>query len=98
MRRHNPYHPYQQWGPQQGWPGHPGPGNIPHQQQMHRQITIEDAISIARDQIPGEVVKAELDREHGRLVYEVEIISTQGPKYEVEVDASTGNIVHIELD
>lgn len=93
-----PPNPYQQWYPHQWAQGYPGQANTHPQSQMYRQITIEDAIRIARERMPGEVVKVELEREHGRLVYEVEVISTQGPKYELDIDAMTGEIIEIKLD
>lgn len=63
-----------------------------------RQLLIEEAIQIARNQVPGEVVSAELERKKGRLIYEIDIVSTQGPVYEVKVDATTGEVLEIELD
>lgn len=70
----------------------------PHEQQMSRQLTIEDAIGIARGQVEGQVVQAELERRGSRLIYEVDIISNQGAKYEVKVDATTGEVIEVELD
>lgn len=37
-------------------------------------ISIQDSIQIALNHIYGQVIKAELDRENGLLVYEVVII------------------------
>lgn len=74
------------------------PMPYPHMDHVTRQISIEDAIGIARDRVPGQVVQAELEREGGRMIFEVDIISTQGPKYEVKVDANTGEIIQVELD
>ena len=53
---------------------------------------------IAQEQVPGQVVKVELDTENGLLVYEVDILTSQGIKYEVTVDVNTGGIVEIDLD
>lgn len=64
---------------------------------MYRQITMGEAINIALQQVPGQVVKAELEQEYQRMVYEVEILTRQG-KFEVYVDANSGEILHIELD
>lgn len=72
------------------------PGNQPYSR--YSRISIEDAMSIATEQIPGEVVKVELDRDDGILIYEIEIINTQGIKYEVEIDAQTGRILKMQLD
>ncbi|MCG5103234.1 PepSY domain-containing protein [Oceanobacillus alkalisoli] len=64
----------------------------------YRQISIEEAMNIAVGRVPGQIVKVELEKEQGVWVYEVEIITAQGVKYEVEVDMNTGNIVKIEVD
>lgn len=64
----------------------------------YRQITIEEAMNIAVERVPGQIVKVELDRENGIWVYEVDIITQQGVKYEVEVAINTGTIVKIEMD
>src|SRR5699024_12713067 len=63
----------------------------------YRQITIREAMDIAQDRVPGEIVKVELEHEKGSLVYEVEIRTEQGVKYEIDVDVNTGQIVEIEL-
>ena len=64
----------------------------------YSRISIEDAISIAMTQIPGEVTKAELDTENGRLVYEVDIITRQGIEYDMDIDAETGRITRLKRD
>jgi len=91
--------------PEPGSQGYPNQGNYPSYQGLgapygmnQRQILIEDAIQIARAQVPGEVVSAELERRQGRLIYEIDIVSTEGPVYEVKADQMTGEILEIELD
>ncbi|WP_368668760.1 PepSY domain-containing protein [Sporosarcina sp. 6E9] len=64
----------------------------------YSRISIEDAMSIAMSQIQGEIVKVELDTENGRLVYEVDVVTMQGIKYELEIDAQTGRITKIKRD
>ena len=64
----------------------------------YSRISIEDAISIAMAQIPGEVVKIELDTENGRLVYELDIITRQGIEYDMEIDAESGRITKLKRD
>lgn len=90
------------WNPQPQHGGHgQGYPQMPYmhqQQQINRQISIEDAIGIAREQVPGQVVQAELEKKGGRLIYEVDIVTAQGVKYEVEIDANTGEVIDIELD
>lgn len=61
------------------------------------RINSEAAIQIALQRVPGQVVKVELDKEDGILVYEVDIRTPTGV-YEVQVNASTGQVIKIELD
>jgi len=87
----------QYWGfPEQH--GQYYPSTVQPRHQWFRQIVIEDAIGIARQQVAGEVVKAELEREQGRLYYEVDILATNGRKYEVKIDANNGAVLGVELD
>lgn len=61
------------------------------------RINSEAAIQIALQQVPGQVIKVELDYENGILVYEIDILTISGV-YEVHVDAITGQILKIERD
>lgn len=56
-------------------------------------ISPDDAIAIARTAADGPVHDIELDEDDGRLEYEIEI-----GNYEVEIDALTGEILHVEHD
>jgi uncharacterized membrane protein YkoI len=38
----------------------------------------------------------ELEREEGRWVYELELISPGGELYEMEIDAATGQLLELE--
>ncbi|MEN9226499.1 MAG: PepSY domain-containing protein [Thermostichus sp. HHBFW_bins_43] len=56
-------------------------------------IRIEEAIQIARSAVPNAVIKeVELEREDGRLVWEVEFTND----IEVKIDATTGDILDID--
>ncbi|WP_404451442.1 PepSY domain-containing protein [Virgibacillus necropolis] len=74
--------------------------NRPHQhwQNWNRRITIEEAIQIASEQVPGQIVKVELDTKNGAWIYEVDIITSQGMEYEVEVDVNSGGIISVIPD
>lgn len=61
------------------------------------RIDSETAIQIALQQVPGQVIKVELDYENGILVYEIDIRTTSGV-YEVHVHAITGQILKVEKD
>ncbi|MFY0991179.1 PepSY domain-containing protein [Halomonas sp. C05BenzN] len=44
----------------------------------------------------GQVLEVELEREEGRLVYEVEMLGLRGQRVEFEFDAASGEIIGIE--
>jgi len=71
---------------------------LPNEFYDFRQISMPEAMTIAQGLVPGRVVKIELEQEHGMWVYELDIITSQGAKYEVKVDINTGEIVKVELD
>lgn len=68
------------------------------QNPRYRRISMMQATEIALQQVPGEVVKAELEFDDGVLQYEIEIRTSEGIKYEVKVDAVTGEILRVKLD
>ena len=63
-------------------------------------ISLEKAKSIALAQVPGanesHLGEIDLDREHGRMVYEIEIFYNNS-KYEYDIDAVTGEIVRSKI-
>ena len=63
-------------------------------------ITMEKAKSIALAQVPGanqsHFGKIDLDYDHGRAVYEIEIFYNNS-KYEFDIDASTGEIIGTQV-
>ncbi|WP_240339655.1 PepSY domain-containing protein [Halobacillus ihumii] len=66
---------------------------------MFRQrLTMEQAQDIALQRIPGQILHIDMDLEHGVLVYEIFILTSQNRVYEVEVHASNGNIIKIEQE
>ncbi|PWV75351.1 PepSY domain-containing protein [Halomonas sp. A11-A] len=44
----------------------------------------------------GQVLEVELEREDGRLVYEVEMLGPRGQRVESEFDAASGELIGIE--
>ena len=59
---------------------------------LHRLI--DDALT----RFPGRFLEAELERDDGRYVYEIEIISQDGRVLELEYDAVTGTLLDIDID
>lgn len=60
------------------------------------KITKEQAQEIALKRAPGTVESAELEREHGKLVYSFDIRNSKGTIDEVQVSAINGKIVRVE--
>ena len=61
-------------------------------------ITADRAKQIALAEVPGGTVfKCQLDRDDGRLVYEVEVYSGT-TEYDFEIDAQTGSILSRDVD
>ena len=60
------------------------------------KITKEQAQETALKRAPGTVEGAELEKEHGKLVYSFDIRNAKGTIDEVQVSAITGKIVRVE--
>ncbi len=64
-------------------------------------ISIDEAIGIAKKEAPGKLEDIELERENGKLVYEVEIENFENGDDEdvtVYIDAITGKVLYVEWD
>ncbi len=73
-------------------------GEARNEAKLARQakITKEQAQEIALKRAPGTVESAELEREHGKLVYSFDIRNSKGTIDEVQVSAINGKIVRVE--
>lgn len=60
------------------------------------KITKEQAEETALKRASGNVESAELEREHGKLVYSFDIRNAKGTIDEVQVSAITGRVVRVE--
>lgn len=60
-------------------------------------ITVEQAEQVALEQVPGTVIKTELDDENDVPVYEVKI-QTSSNVQDVTVDAVSGQVLYTEID
>ena len=64
------------------------------------KVPMETARRTALASVSGEVWKSNLDREHGRLIYEFRIKPAGEPSgkivKEVEIDAATGKVIDVE--
>jgi uncharacterized membrane protein YkoI len=63
------------------------------------QLSLEQAQSIALAQVPGTVRESKLDCEDGRTIYEFDVQPQDGGRQmEIEIDATTGAIIKVEVD
>jgi len=60
------------------------------------KVTIDEAIKTATEKIPGKVVEAELEKKHGTLVWEVEVVTAENKVMEVHIDAESGAVINVE--
>lgn len=61
------------------------------------KISLIQAIKIANELVPGEILSTGLERENGFLVYAVEITGKKTGFHEVIVDAGNGKVLADEL-
>ena len=47
---------------------------------------------------PGQILETELDEDDGRYVYELEILDERGQVWELELDASTAELLELESE
>jgi uncharacterized membrane protein YkoI len=62
------------------------------------KISIKDAKSVALGRVPGKILDAEFEKEHGRLQYAFDILGEDGKTYDVEIDAITGEVLQADVD
>ena len=60
------------------------------------KVDATDAIKAGLDKAPGRVVDTELRSKNGTVVWEIDIVSTEGKFTEVDVDANTGAVADSE--
>jgi uncharacterized membrane protein YkoI len=61
-------------------------------------LSLEKISRLAKSYKPGEILEVELEKKHGRYVYEVEILDTRSQVWELKLDARTGQLLKMELD
>ena len=59
---------------------------------------LAEILAVVHDAVPGDIVEVELEREGGVWVYELKVISPDGRRLEVLIDAATGTLLEHEED
>jgi uncharacterized membrane protein YkoI len=80
-------------------------GSEPREQDAVREaltkgeiLPLTRILAIAAEKVPGDVLKVEIEREDGTLIYEVEVLTSAGRVRELKINAKTGAILSIEDD
>ena len=58
--------------------------------------SLADILAAVRGKLQGEVAGVEIEREHGRWLYEFRVVDDKGRLYDVYVDARSGEIERIK--
>ena len=61
-------------------------------------LPLEVILNNVRQTFPGKIIDVELEREDGRIAYEVEILDTDGVVTEVYINARTGKVLSVKED
>lgn len=63
-----------------------------------RILSLQELLERHKDRIAGELLDLEVEREHGRVVYELEVMDRHGRVREIYLDAATGEWLGEELE
>lgn len=55
-----------------------------------RILPLEELLERHRDRLHGELLDLQVEREHGRIIYELEIMDSRGRVREIYLDAASG--------
>ena len=66
--------------------------------QSGKILSLETILKRVRQEHPGKVLEVEFEKEGGKIVYEIEILSDKGIVKEIYVDAESGNILSAKED
>lgn len=61
-------------------------------------LPLEKILQAATQLHPGRVVEVELQKEHGLLIYELELVDEQGQVWEMKIDAKDGKLLSSERE
>lgn len=67
-------------------------------QQTAPSLSAQEAVEEALHAVPGAVVEMDLDTEDSVLVWEVQVDADAGGRYELDLDATTGDVLKQEFD
>ncbi|WP_026676294.1 PepSY domain-containing protein [Fictibacillus gelatini] len=74
---------------------HNGDDHEDHLQNVNPKISVDQAVSIASAHAKGTPVDLELDEEHGKMIYEIDL-QEKTTAHEVKIDAATGKVLNVK--
>ena len=63
-----------------------------------RVLPLEELLARHRERITGRLLDLEVEREHGRIIYELEVVDIEGRVHEIYLDAQSGEWLGEELE
>jgi len=63
-----------------------------------RILSLQELLDRHKHRIKGELLDLEVEREHGRIVYELEVMDGEGRVHEIYLDAASGEWLGRELE
>lgn len=63
-----------------------------------RVLPLEELLDRHRDRVAGRLLDLEVEREHGRIVYELEVMDDRGVVREIYLDAQSGDWLGEEIE
>lgn len=72
--------------------------NAPIANSSEHNEKMNKCVKIALERHPGAVIEMGLEKEDGKLIFDVDIKGQDGKSWEIECDADTAEIVEDELD
>ncbi|NVI87421.1 PepSY domain-containing protein [Actinomadura sp. BRA 177] len=76
----------------------PTAGDRPTESAPQTSVSIKQAVDAALKAVPGKVAEIELDDEHGRTAWEVDVVAENGDRRDVAVDSGTGKVLTNRAD
>lgn len=74
------------------------PGRIDAPSANRPRLPLTQVLAIVRAETAGEVIEVELDEDDGQESYEVAVLTPEGRKIEITMDARTGRVLKREED
>ncbi len=60
------------------------------------KVSIHEAIKIASEKVLGTVIGVELEQKHERLIWEVEIVTSEKAIMKIHIDAEIGGVIAVK--